>query len=82
MALDQVMLTTEDNPFNPFTQFDEWNDYDEAQGYNTNAYLARVANVAESLTEDEYNNEIQNAINEIVTMNVLGIYKKVTPDDF
>jgi len=82
VALDQVMLTTEDNPFNPFTQFDEWNDYDEAQGYNTNAYLARVANVAESLTEDEYNNEIQNAINEIVTMNVLGIYKKVTPDDF
>ena len=79
---DEVMLTTEDNPFSPFTQFDEWNDFDEAQGYYTCAYLARIANVAESLTPEESNVELNNAIDEIVSMNVLGIYKKVTREDY
>ena len=29
------MLTTSDNPYNPFTQFDEWQMFDSLQGYNT-----------------------------------------------
>ena len=82
MVGDEVMLTTEDNPFNPFTQYEEWNDFDESQGYYTNAYLARVANLAESLSDEETNYELNNAIDEILKMNVLGIYKKVTPEDY
>lgn len=36
------MITTTDNPFDPFTEYDQWSDYDERQGYFTNQYLARL----------------------------------------
>ena len=73
-----VMLTTTDNPYNPFTQFIEWNAFDESQGYYTCNYLARIAHVSESLSNEEYDTEINNAIEEIVSINTLGIYTKVT----
>lgn len=72
-----TMLTTADNPFDPFTQFDEWQMFDEAKGYNTCAYLARIAKTSDELSETDQNLAIQSAIDEIVRINVLGIYKKV-----
>jgi hypothetical protein len=48
--MQQSMLTTIDNPFNPFTQFDEWNAFDTQQGYYTCAYLARIAKVSDELS--------------------------------
>lgn len=33
----EVMLTTEDNPFDPFTQYDEWYAFDYEKGYHTPA---------------------------------------------
>jgi len=77
-VVEESMLTTSDNPFDPFVQFDEWKAFDEAQGYFTCAYLARIANVSESLTQEEYNTEISNAIDEIVRLNLTGNYVKVT----
>ena len=73
----KYMLTTIDNPYNPFTQFDEWLHYDIQQGYNTCGYLARIAKTSIELSE--YDNElaIQDAINEIVKENVYGIHVKV-----
>lgn len=40
-----VMLTTIDNPYNPFTNFDEWWAFDISHGYNTCAYLSRIVDV-------------------------------------
>lgn len=37
------MLTTIDNPYNPHTNFDEWFAFDVSHGYNTCAYIARMA---------------------------------------
>jgi len=70
-------LTTVDNPFNPFTQFDQWFTYDEGMGYHSCAYLARVANTSEGLSPSENIDEINRAIDEIVRLNTLGIYKRV-----
>lgn len=36
------MLSTSDNPFNPFTHNDEWEAWDLKAGYNTNALVDRV----------------------------------------
>lgn len=33
--LGEFLITTIDNPFNPFTQFDDWNKFDCDEGYNT-----------------------------------------------
>lgn len=74
----EVMLTTVDNPFDPFTQWEEWYAFDELKGYHTCGYLARIAKSSDELSELDEALAIQSAIDEIVKFNVLGIYKKVT----
>jgi hypothetical protein len=76
------MLTTVDNPFNPFTRFDEWLAYDMAMGYNTVAFLARIVKTSEELSETDQDLAIQRAIDEIVEENVSGVWRKVTKDSF
>ena len=72
-----AMLTTVDNPFNPFTQYDEWLAYDEQSGYNTNEYLARIANTNPAMTDDEVGEAINSAIDRIVKIDPFGLYIKV-----
>lgn len=74
----EYMLTTVDNPFNPFTQWDEWLAYDQNVGYNTPSFLARVAIVSDDLSEADVELAIQQAIDEIVQENVSGMYRKVS----
>ena len=71
-------LTTIDNPYDPFTQYTEWNQYDESMGYYTSAYLARVLTSSEELSDldQEIDNEV--AIDSIVREDPSGIYKKVS----
>lgn len=71
-------ITTIDNPYDPFDQFDLWYLYDVEKGYNTCQYLARIAQTSDQLSEKENNEEIDKAIDEIIKYNPLGIYKKVT----
>lgn len=78
--MPEAMLTTTDNPFDPFTQFDDWRAFDEAKGYYTCAYLARIARTSDELSTQDEELAIESAMNEIVELNILGIYKKVTRD--
>ncbi len=71
------MLTTVDNPFNPFTQYNEWYAYDRNAGYFTTEFLARIVVTSHELSEADQELAIEAAIDEIVRENVLGIYKKV-----
>jgi hypothetical protein len=75
--MKDVMLTTIDNPFDPFVEFDQWKAFDEGKGYFTCSYLARIANTSIELSEEDEALAIEQAIDEIVQLNVLGIYKKV-----
>ena len=75
--LKDVMLTTIDNPFDPFTQFDDWKTWDEQQGYYTCSYLARIVKTSNKLSDADEAQAIEDAINEIVKFNILGIYKRV-----
>ena len=74
----QSMLTTVDNPFDPFEQFTSWFLFDVEKGYNSCGKLARIANVSESMSETEFNNEIDSAIDKLIKVDFLDIYKKVT----
>lgn len=71
------MLTTVDNPFDPFTQFDEWYAWDFRAGYHTLAFLGRVVKTSDQLSEADQSVAIESAIDEIVEENVLGVYRKV-----
>lgn len=75
-----IMLTTIDNPFNPFTHWDEWKRYDEDKKYFTCEYLARIAKTSDELSETDYDKAIEDAINEILSLNINGMYTKVYED--
>jgi hypothetical protein len=81
MAADPAdyMLTTVDNPWNPHTHYDEWYAYDQAHGYDTPGFLARIAIVSLNLSEADQDLAIVQAIDEIVEENVSGIYRRVSP---
>ena len=75
------MLTTIDNPWNPWTHYDEWYDYDRAKGYDTPGYLARICKTSLDLSDADQELAIDDAINEIVNTNPLQIYVKIAEKD-
>ena len=76
----EVALTTTDNPYDPFDQYDLWKMFDEGSGYFSESYLMRIANVFPEMTDQEYEDEIERAIDEIISFNLTNSeadYKKV-----
>lgn len=79
----ECYVTTIDNPYNYFTETDQWLAYDLAHGYNTNAYVARAGNFSNELTDEEYMKEVESVVDEICKLNITGLYRKVyAPDGF
>lgn len=73
----KCMLTTVDNPFDPFEQFTSWFMFDEEKGYHTCSYLGRIARTSDQLSEEENELENERAIDEILKYDFRNIYKKV-----
>lgn len=73
----KIALTTIDNPYDPFEQFTSWFLFDVEKGYNTCSYLARIAKVSDEMSQKEEDEEIERAIDEIITLNPLHIYRKL-----
>ena len=40
--MNDYMLTTMDNPYNPWTEYEDWYLRDQQHGYNLPGYLARI----------------------------------------
>lgn len=72
----EVFITTFDNPFDYFTQFKQWLDYDRLKGYYTLEYVARIAKLANDLSDEQEQEEIENAIDAIIEWNG-PMYKKI-----
>ena len=70
-------ITTVDNPYDPFEQFDKWFLFDEEKGYHTTSYLGRIARTSDQLSDEENTKEVERAIDEIIKNDFLNIYKKV-----
>lgn len=71
------MLTTFDNPYDPFEQFTLWFLFDVEKGYNTCSHLARIAKTSEEFSEQENDRAVEEAIDEIIKYDFMNIYKKV-----
>lgn len=76
----EYMLTTVDNPYDPFTRFDEWFAWDMRAGYCTLGMLARIAMLSDEMSEPDQAQAIQDAIDEVIAENVSGMWKKITRD--
>ena len=78
----EYRLTTIDNPFDPFTQFNEWYLFDMEKGYDTCGYLARISNSSSDLTDEENDEENERAIGEILKFDPTGMYIRVEKGKF
>jgi hypothetical protein len=77
MTSDNHMLSTSNNPNNPWTEFDQWREWDERQGYYSLALLGRVTRTSDELSDQLQSQAIEDAITEIVTENVSGVHIRV-----
>ena len=78
--MKEAMLTTTDNPYNPFTQFEDWYRFDVDKGYCTCDLLSRCCPLSSDLSETEMSIAIDTAMLEIVKYNLSGVHKIVYRD--
>ena len=62
------MLTTKDNPYNPWTEYDSWYAYDHEKGYDSPSYQARIAVTSDQLSDEENDQIINQAIEDIIRL--------------
>lgn len=75
--MSETMLTTIDNPFNPFEQFVDWYMFDCQKGYNTYSRIARLMPDDDSLSSIEKDRIEDNIMDRMIQHDPLGIYTKV-----
>lgn len=73
----RVAVTTVDNPYDPFDQYPEWSAYDDRKGYGTSSMMARLTGKLENLSEHLHHLAVEEAIDEMVEFNLLGLWVKV-----
>ena len=73
----ESMLTTVDNPYNPFENFEDWYIYDQDHRHFSCERLAEVVGDLNDSNEVEKIKITESAINYIVANDVLGKYAKV-----
>lgn len=81
MPNDDFMLTTFDNPFNPFDNFDIWWKMDLVLGHDCCGVLARNSNVSDVASDDVNDRLIDEAMNRICKSEPT-IYRKVSRSDY
>jgi hypothetical protein len=75
-----AMLSTSDNPYNPFTDWKQWYAFDTQNGYNSCAYLARMCDAYADASPDDEEKSYEDAIDRICKLNLTGNYIKVYAD--
>ena len=77
--MQRFMLTTVDNPFNPFTHFDEWFAYDLRLGYNSCGLLAAYTVTSSELSEQDQALDTREGVRKLLKENPYGVHRIVDP---
>lgn len=72
----EFMLTTVDNPYDPFEQFAQWDLYDKEKGHNTCSLIARLSHMTYDMTQKEENDEYDRVVEAIIQRDPFDKYKK------
>ena len=69
----EFALTTTDNPWSPFTHFEEWYAFDTTEKhYHTNSYVARMTYTSHILSDELNDKEIERVYDDIIKFDLLG----------
>lgn len=74
--IKECMLTTVDNPYDPFEQFTLWLMFDKEKGYNTSERLMRLANISEDMSQMEIDREVDRAMDRLIELDFTNTFKK------
>ena len=73
---NEFMLTTIDNPFDPFEQFDSWLMFDKEKGYDSCEKLARLVELTSDMTQKEIDEATEKAIEKLIKYDFTNTFKK------
>lgn len=74
----KVSITTTDNPYDPFDDYNHWLQFDIDKGYYTSSSLARLTHLTDDMTQKEEDDEVERAIDRLIEIDPLDLYIKVT----
>lgn len=76
--MSQFMLSLASNPFDPFTEYNSWSQFDRSEGFDTAGLLARLVSTSEALSEADQELAVEQAIDSLIANpSFRGLYKKV-----
>lgn len=81
--ITEYRITTFDNPFDPFDEQEDWLRFDLEKGYYSDQKVARLLqmrNVPEDATQKELNEYIEQAIDDLIEVDFLNVFKKVSKE--
>lgn len=75
---NDCMLTTVDNPYDPFEQFTLWLMFDKEKGYDSCERLARIVQplITSDMTQKEIDEVTEAAMNQLIKDDFLNIFTK------
>lgn len=79
--MGDFMVTTMDNPWNPFTHYHEWLSYDTHHGYRTQEWLAILSRTSTDLRTEEQNELIDAGVQSLLDIDPYGLHVKVYSDE-
>lgn len=79
---EDTMITTIDNPYNPFTDYEKWYADDVAMGYNTCSLLGRLTPADDdSMSDDTVAGLVEYGQDELLRLNPTGMFAKIHKND-
>lgn len=75
--IDECLLTTLDNPYDPFTQNESWSLFDLQHGYASNQWLAKYTYASQKMEEEDFRQEVSDGIDRFLAINPFGIHYKL-----
>ena len=76
----ECMITTFDNPYNPFDEFNLWLMFDKEKGYNSCERMMRLANITEDMTQIEIDAECDRAMDRLIELDFTNTFTRFFRD--
>ena len=74
---NDYLLTTTDNPYDPFEDFSKWDAFDREKGHNTCDLIGRLSQLSDDMTQREEEAEYDRVVDFIIYHDPHDKYKKI-----